>query len=74
MFAAVAAIAIVGVTIAVLVSYSDAKYHGAVAAANGYEQAPLAQMALDAPRVEVVATRAARTRTANVSQAPRPQS
>ena len=73
MLAAAAAIAIVGLAIAGLGGYSDAKYQDAVAVAQGDEQAPIVRMTLDVPRVDVVATRAARTRTATV-EVPGPQS
>ena len=74
MLAAAAAIAIVGLTIAALGNYSDAKYQGAVVAANGYERGAHAQATLVPSRVDVVALRAPRTRTATLAAAPRPQS
>jgi hypothetical protein len=75
MFAAAAAIAIVGLAIAGLGSYSSAKYESALAAAQGTGSAPLAQMALEPSRVDVVGTRAATTRTAATASETRgPQS
>ena len=75
MLAAAAAIAIVGLAIAGLGSYSSTKYESALAAAQGTASAPLSQMSLEPSRVDVVATRAARTRTATTaSEARGPQS
>jgi len=74
MLAAAAAIAIVGLAIAGLGGYSNAKYENAIAAAQGRGTAPLVQMTLEPSRVDVVATRASRTRTAATFEAPRPQS
>jgi len=72
---AIGAIAIVGLAIAVLGGYSNAKYENALAAAHGPDTAPLLQLTLEPSRVDVVATRALRTRTAvTVSNVPGPQS
>ena len=74
MLAAAVAITIVGLAIAGLGSYSNAKYQIALAAAQGSESTPLVQMTLEPSRVDVVATRASVTRTATFAPAPRPQS
>lgn len=75
MLAAAGAIAIVGFAIAGLGSYSNAKFETALAASQGRESAPLAQLTLEPSRVDVVVTRASRTRTAaSTAATPRPQS
>ena len=75
MLSAAAAIAVVGLAIAGLGSYSNTKYETALAAAQGHPSTQLVQMTLEPSRVDVVATRAARTRTAaTVAAVPGPQS
>lgn len=72
--AAVAAVAIVTGAIAGLSNYSNAKYEAALAEAQGPASAPFVQLALEPLRVEVVASRSPRTRTAETAVADRPQS
>ena len=75
--AAAGAVAIVAGAILSLGSYSNAKYEFAAAAAQRPYAAESVQLAIEPARIDVVATRLARTRTAvqvHEVSVPRPQS
>ena len=76
LLAALSAVAIVAGAMLTLASYSDAKFGLAAAAAQRPYAAESMQLAIEPSRVNVVATRVARTRTAGTlaSPAQRPQS
>ena len=77
MLAAAGAVAIVAGAILSLGNYSNAKYGIAAAAAQHPYAAESVQLAIEPARIDVVATRLARTRTAVHVQevsVPRPQS
>jgi len=77
MLAAAAAVAIVSGAMLSLGSYSNAKFAIAAAAAQQPHAAEAVQLAIQPSRIDVVATRVARTRTAAQLQeaaVPRPQS
>ena len=77
MLAAAGAVAIVAVAMLGLANYSDAKFELAAAAIQQPYAAESVHLAIDPSRIDVVATRLPRTRTAvhvQEASAPRPQS